>query len=131
MTDHGGIILGCVSSVHRRPTGLPVRELTEHIVVAIDFAKYMPKAMISNFFGEILENSFYLAPNQEGFQLLQSRIEACIERVQAKGVLVGIESTGHTEPYPASPGQGISGLRIHSNRYRTEVGSASIQKRRY
>lgn len=65
------------------------------VVVAIDPAKYSPKALICNYFGEILVNSFFFTINSKGLNLLLTKIKETVSNISAQKVLVGIETTGH------------------------------------
>jgi len=65
------------------------------LVVAIDPAKYSPKALICNYFGEILVNSFFFTINSKGLNLLLTKIKDTVNNISAQKVLIGIETTGH------------------------------------
>ncbi len=65
------------------------------LVVAIDPAKYSPKALICNYFGEILVNSFFFTINSKGLNLLLTKIKDSVNNISAQKVLIGIETTGH------------------------------------
>ncbi|MBS4006943.1 MAG: hypothetical protein KGZ45_00740, partial [Clostridium sp.] len=43
--------------------GIPFEQI---LVVAIDASKYLPKALVCNYFGEILEDSFFFTVNSDG-----------------------------------------------------------------
>lgn len=70
-------------------------DLNRVAVVAIDAAKDFPKALICNYFGEVLENSFFFGVNVPGILHLHDKIQAVVTRWQVQRVLVGIESSGH------------------------------------
>ncbi|SDD24460.1 IS110 family transposase [Halanaerobium congolense] len=65
------------------------------LVVAIDPAKYSPKALICNYFGEILVNPFFFTINSKGLNLLLTKIQETVNNISAQKVLVCIETTGH------------------------------------
>ena len=65
------------------------------VIVPIDAAKHHPKALICNYFGDILEDSFFFSVNMSGIKLLLEKIQRAILNHNAKRVFVGIEATGH------------------------------------
>lgn len=69
--------------------------LDQIIVVSIDAAKYHPKALICNYFGDILEDSFFFAVNSVGLNELDNKIRQCVKTCNAQRILIGIEATGH------------------------------------
>ncbi|AST90088.1 MULTISPECIES: hypothetical protein [Sutcliffiella] len=64
------------------------------LIVAIDAAKYTPKAMIASFYGEILEKPFDIDASMSGFTKLKTLIGRHKVRANTR-VVVGIETTGH------------------------------------
>src|SRR5690606_139025 len=74
-----------------------IREVgTENLLmVAVDAAKYSHKAMICNFYGDILEKPFEFDASQSGFKKLKTHIQEVMDLFDLKEVVVGIETTGH------------------------------------
>ena len=64
-------------------------------IVAIDAAKYVHSAMISNIFGDILTKPFDFSASHLGFQQLVEAIEHAKKGYDFIEVVVGIETTGH------------------------------------
>ncbi|AST93526.1 IS110 family transposase [Sutcliffiella cohnii] len=64
------------------------------LIVAIDAAKYTPKAMIATFYGEILEKPFDIDASMSGFTKLKTLIGRHKVKANTR-VVVGIETTGH------------------------------------
>ncbi|SHG16486.1 IS110 family RNA-guided transposase [Ornithinibacillus halophilus] len=64
------------------------------LVVAIDAAKYTHKAMICNFYGDILVKPFELDASDTGFKKLKQKIHQEKEKFPYKEVVFGIEATG-------------------------------------
>jgi len=69
--------------------------LEQVLIVAIDAAKHHQKALICNYFGDVIEDSFFFATNLESNHILLQKINAAKERINAVKVFIGIESTGH------------------------------------
>lgn len=69
--------------------------LDQILVVPIDAAKYHPKALICNYFGDILEDSFFFSVNSVGLDELDNKVRQCAKACDAKRILIGIEATGH------------------------------------
>jgi transposase len=69
--------------------------LDQILVVPIDAAKYHPKALICNYFGDILEDSFFFSVNSAGLDELSTKIHQCAKACKATRILIGIEATGH------------------------------------
>ena len=69
--------------------------LDQILIVPIDTAKYHPKALVCNYFGDIFEDSFFFSVNSAGLSELNNKIRKCAECCNAKRILVGIEATGH------------------------------------
>ena len=64
-------------------------------IVAIDAAKFMHSAMISNIYGDILTKPFDFNASRSGFEELTEAIEQAKEAYDFKEIVVGIETTGH------------------------------------
>ncbi|WP_285844193.1 IS110 family transposase [Metabacillus halosaccharovorans] len=65
------------------------------LLVAIDAAKYTPKAIIATFFGDILVKPFDIDSSTSGFNKLKKLVESIKEKNGLSQVVVGIETTGH------------------------------------
>jgi transposase len=65
------------------------------MIVAIDAAKYYQKALISNYFGDVLETPFFFGVNQLGIKDLCARIQKAKSSIQATKVFIGVEVTSH------------------------------------
>lgn len=70
-------------------------DLERLLIVSIDAAKYHQKALICNYFGDIVQDSFFFSTDLKGFETLLDKMKAAIESVNAVKVLIGIEATGH------------------------------------
>ncbi len=69
--------------------------LEQVLIVAIDAAKLHQKALICNYFGDIIENPFFFSVNESGMKLLYSKIEAAMKITEAERLFLGVEATGH------------------------------------
>lgn len=69
--------------------------LEQVLLVAIDAAKLHQKAMICNYFGDVIARPFFFSVNITGLTELTSIIEEAKAQVDAQRVFVGIEATGH------------------------------------
>lgn len=65
------------------------------LVVAIDPAKNFPKALICNYYGEIIKKPFFFHIDKKGLGILQNNIKAAVDEINPVKILIGIESTGH------------------------------------
>jgi transposase len=65
------------------------------LILAIDAAKYTHKAMICNYFGDILVSPFDFDASLTGFEKIKTAVEKEKEKHDWKEVVVGIETTGH------------------------------------
>ncbi|MEC1760384.1 hypothetical protein [Schinkia azotoformans] len=65
------------------------------LIVPIDAAKYFQKAMLCNYFGDILEDPFFFGVNRGGIDLLCEKIEKAKGEIQAERVFIGVRATGH------------------------------------
>lgn len=69
--------------------------LEQVLIVAMDAAKLHQKALICNYFGDIIEKPFFFSVNAEGISFLCSKINKAIENHDAQRVFLGVEATGH------------------------------------
>ena len=83
------------NTIHRRQDPATTRVTPATLIVAIDRAKYHPKALICDYQGTILEAPFTFGPHQPGVNTVIQRAETWRVHVGATQVLVGIEPTGH------------------------------------
>lgn len=65
------------------------------LVLAVDAAKYTHKAILTNYFGDILVDPFDFDASGTGFDKVKCAVEREKETYQMKEVIVGIETTGH------------------------------------
>lgn len=65
------------------------------LILAIDAAKYTHKAMVCNYFGDILVEPFDLDASKSGFEHAKKVVEHTKEKYALKEVVVGVETTGH------------------------------------
>jgi transposase len=65
------------------------------LIVAIDAAKYFQKALLCNYFGDVIEKPFFFGVNQEGMDLLCKKIINAKKKIQSERVFIGVEATGH------------------------------------
>lgn len=70
-------------------------DLERILIVAIDAAKHHQKALICNYFGDVIEEPFFFTTNIEGNGLLTQKIQDAKMNTKAVKVFIGIESTGH------------------------------------
>lgn len=69
--------------------------LEQVLFIPIDAAKFHQKAMVCNYFGDVIEESFFFSVNEEGINDFLQVIENAQKRVAAQRIFVGIEATGH------------------------------------
>ncbi|MHA6480541.1 IS110 family RNA-guided transposase [Paenibacillus sp. strain BS8-2] len=69
--------------------------LEQVLIVAIDAAKLHQKALICNYFGDVIEKPFFFSVSQSGMKLLYDTIERAIRDTEAVRLFLGIEATGH------------------------------------
>jgi len=69
--------------------------LEQVLIVAIDAAKLHQKALICNYFGDVIEKPFFFSVSSSGMKVLYDAIEKAIKETQAIRLLLGIEATGH------------------------------------
>jgi len=65
------------------------------LIVAIDAAKFYQKALLCNYFGDVLEKPFFFGINKDGLELLCSKIEQAQNEIEAERIFIGVESTAH------------------------------------
>lgn len=65
------------------------------LVVAIDPGKFFPKALICNYFGEIITEPFYFHIDKNGLKLLLDNIQTAADSIAAQKILIGVETSGH------------------------------------
>ncbi len=69
--------------------------LEKVLVIPIECGKNSHKALVANYFGDILYDSFEFANSNTGVKMLDSIIQDISSSVNAQKIVVGIESTGH------------------------------------
>ncbi len=69
-------------------------DLDKVIILAIDTARDLPKALIFNYFGNVLEKSFFFAVNKEDMVALHQKVQYWVDLIKAQRVFVGIEVAG-------------------------------------
>ncbi|MNI05788.1 Transposase IS116/IS110/IS902 family protein [compost metagenome] len=69
--------------------------LEQVLIVAIDAAKLHQKALICNYFGDIIAKPFFFSVNHSGIQMLCDAIEQAVVSTGAVRLFLGIEATGH------------------------------------
>jgi len=69
--------------------------LEQVLIVAIDAAKLHQKALICNYFGDIIEKPFFFSANNSGMELLCKKINQAVTATEAVRLFLGIEATGH------------------------------------
>ncbi|MGO0063790.1 IS110 family transposase [Brevibacillus fluminis] len=69
--------------------------LEQVLIVAIDAAKLHQKALICNYFGDIIVKPFFFSVNRDGIQSLCDRIKQAEKDCNAVRIFLGIEATGH------------------------------------
>jgi transposase len=65
------------------------------LVVAIDAAKYINKALLCNLYGDVYIRPFEFDATMQGFKGLLHHIEAIKKEESCTAVVIGIETTGH------------------------------------
>lgn len=65
------------------------------LIVAIDAAKYFQKALLCNYYGDVLESPFFFGVNKDGLDLLSSKIEEARTKIEAERIYIGVECTAH------------------------------------
>lgn len=69
--------------------------LEQVLIVAIDAAKLHQKALICNYFGDVIEESFFFSVNSIGIEELCNKIKEASKRTNAQRIFLGVEATGH------------------------------------
>lgn len=69
--------------------------LEQVLIVAIDAAKLHQKALICNYFGDIIEKPFFFTVSDSGMHLLYQTIERAVKATDAVRLFLGVEATGH------------------------------------
>jgi transposase len=69
--------------------------LEQVLIVAIDAAKLHQKALICNYFGDVIEKPFFFSVNVDGISFLYSKINRAIKDHEAQRIFLGVEATGH------------------------------------
>jgi transposase len=65
------------------------------LIVAIDAAKLHQKALLCNYFGDIIEKPFFFSVSDSGMKLLCNKIEKAVVATQAERLFLGVEATSH------------------------------------
>ncbi|MFC0275055.1 IS110 family transposase, partial [Metabacillus herbersteinensis] len=69
--------------------------LEEVLIVAIDAAKLHQKALICNYFGDVIEKPFFFSVNSLGITELCTKIKHASSKANAQRIFLGVEATGH------------------------------------
>ena len=69
--------------------------LEQVLIVAIDAAKLHQKALICNYFGDVIEKPFFFSVNESGILSLCKKIKQAVQSTQAIKIFLGVEATGH------------------------------------
>ncbi len=69
--------------------------LEQVLVVAIDAAKFLPKALICNYFGDVIVPAFFFSVDKAGMHYCLDKLDKAIATCNAQRILIGIEATGH------------------------------------
>ncbi len=78
----------------KRAAELTGLDLSRVLILAIDTARDLPKALICDYFGRVLEKPFFFAVNSDGIFTLHKKIQHWVSCVKALRVFVGIEVAG-------------------------------------
>ncbi|MCC3359724.1 IS110 family transposase [Bacillus sp. REN16] len=70
-------------------------DLEKVLIIPIDASKVVQKAMILNYFGDVVHTPFAFMVNQTGMKCLIQKMEEAKQTCQAERIFVGIEATGH------------------------------------
>jgi transposase len=70
-------------------------DLEKVLLVAIDAAKLHQKALICNYFGDVIERPFFFSVNHSGIADFCRKIDQAVNAIQAVRVFLGVEATGH------------------------------------
>ena len=69
--------------------------LEKVLIVPIDAGKNSHKALVANYFGDILYDTFEFANSITGVKMCDSIIQEVCSSINAQKIVIGIESTGH------------------------------------
>ena len=69
--------------------------LEKVLIVPIDAGKNSHKALVANYFGDILYDTFEFANSITGIKMCDSIIQGVYSSINAQKIVIGIESTGH------------------------------------
>lgn len=70
-------------------------DLEKVLIVSIDAAKLHQKALICNYFGDVIEKSFFFSVNTDGISYLCAKINKAIKEYDGQRIFLGVEATGH------------------------------------
>lgn len=70
-------------------------DLEKVLIVSIDAAKLHQKALICNYFGDVIEKPFFFSVNADGISFLCSIIQKAVNAHDAERIFLGVEATGH------------------------------------
>lgn len=70
-------------------------DLEQVLIVAIDAAKLHQKALICNYFGDILAKPFFFSVSDSGMTFLCNKIDQAVGATQAVRLFLGVEATAH------------------------------------
>lgn len=69
--------------------------LEKVLLIPIDVSKVLQKAMILNYFGDVVQTPFSFMVSKTGMEVFFQKVEEAKKAHQAERVFVGIEATGH------------------------------------
>lgn len=69
--------------------------LEQVLVIPIECGKNTHKALVANYFGDILYDNFEFANSITGIKMFDSIIQNTSSSINAQKIIVGVESTGH------------------------------------
>lgn len=70
-------------------------DLNQVLIVPIDIAKQSHRALVANYFGDIIVEPFTFENTIGGAKLLEVRIDEAARQARAKKIFIAMESTGH------------------------------------
>jgi len=70
-------------------------DLEKVLVVPIDGGKNSHKALVANYFGDILHDPFEFTNSVAGVKMFDNILESISSSIKAQKVIIGLESTGH------------------------------------
>jgi transposase len=65
------------------------------LIMAIDTAKFEPKAAVFSYFIELVHNSFFFSPDRRGVEKLCKIAETVLQATKKERLIFGIETTGN------------------------------------